>query len=666
MLKPLLLASALLAASAAAAVTTSENFIGSFAEPRDGGNLDLAYSSFDGTTVTIVPRAHASEAVGGAVRWRNVLFAIRGVQGKTPVFRLPLTSPGSGRMILSGDAISFQNIKLVWSYEPNAVKWNAFDTHTRTGTAASSWRIEAQNVAPFTEDVVYVSINEHYPVGDYYEWLESQVFVHPRVRPTASEVEPGSFVIGYQSGAAASSACSRAVPDMPLFGFVIRDPAAQPTQVVMLVSGQHPYEGQNKVALESAVEWILNSPSDEARAYRARYVTLVYPFVNPTGELAGLWRGTAYQPSKDVNRNWQTTETVPSRNRGIDTVIVHKNAMQADLAAIGLGTPYAVFDYHQNFGDHPGFPDYVLHSTLSLATTAAAARQAAATDYAPFYARLAARASIADMPSDPTSQETLRGLMVARGVTLPLTFERSVYNSLASEWAFGLETIRALVDPAMIAALPPAVPPPASEPPPVVVEPPASDPTDSGDSAGTMLVTDEFTGSGSLNRRLPDGGGTAWAVENGIFKLKGTSAAMTNNSGRATIDAAAADVEVSTTVTFAINAAGLVLRETDGSNYLRFVITPTSWLLQKTAGGGTATLLKGNAVFATGQPHTLVATLSGNAIALAVDGTTLGAATVEFNQTATRHGLLASGSGDRSWLSFAIKRAAGSPTGGAF
>jgi hypothetical protein len=33
---------------------------------------------------------------------------------------------------------------------------------------------------------------------------------------------------------------------------------------------------------------------------------------------------------------------------------------------------------------------------------------------------------------------------------LPLTFERSVYNTLASEWAFGIATVKALIDPRAI------------------------------------------------------------------------------------------------------------------------------------------------------------------------------------------------------------------------
>ncbi len=430
-----------------------EHFIGSFAEPRDGGNLDTTRSTFDGETVVIVPRAHSSEAIGGATRWRNLHFAVRGVRGKMPVFRLPLRSPGSGAAILAGDAISLEHIKLVWSYAPNTAQWNTFETHRRLGSGASTWRIEARHTEAFTEDVVYVSINERMPVGTFYDWLETEVLTHHRVRATPSETTPGSFVIGYQSGAPVSAAFSRAIPDMPLFGFVIREPSANPRKLVMLVSGQHPYEGQAKVALQGAVDWILNSQTPEAIAYRAEYVTVVYPMVNPTGELAGLWRGTAQDPTMDTNRHWHTTETEPARARGIDTVILHKNAMLADIAALGLGEPYAVFDYHQNFGECVHELDYVLHSSPSQAEAAPASRRVAATEGASYFARLNAGVAMAGRPSDLATQQTLRGYMVARGVKLPVTFERSVYNTLASERAFGGETVRALADPLIVATV---------------------------------------------------------------------------------------------------------------------------------------------------------------------------------------------------------------------
>ncbi len=696
--KVLLLVTALLGLATAA--SAQENFVGAFAEPRDGGNLDTKYSSFDGAIVTIVPRAHASEALGGATRWRNVLFAIRGMKGKSPVFRLPLTSPGSGKMILQGDSISFQQLKPVWSYEPNAVKWNEFDTYARSGSGSSTWKVEARNAASFTEDVVYVSINEHFPVGDFYEWIEADVLTHPWVRPTPSESAAGSFLIGYQSGAPAGAAFSRAIPDMPLYGFVIKDPAASPKKLVMLVSGQHPYEGQTKVALQAAVDWILKSDSDEAKAYRAEYLTVVYPFVNPTGELAGLWRGTAYGPSKDTNRNWHTSETVPSRNRAIDTVIVHKNAMKKDIAALGLGEPYAIFDYHQNFGDKAPKLDYVLHPTYS-SSSSVVSRRAVLNEFTPFYQRLNALTGISEIGSDLTSQETLRGYMTMRGATLPLTFERSVYNTIASEWAFGQATMKALVDPALLVPSAPVIVEPAPEPvvedptpeepvveapqdvpteepvveapaeptepaTPVDPEPEAPAPVENPPAAGpTVVLSDGFSASGGvLNRRIPDGvapTGAEWRVESGLFTLTTTGETTTVISSRAVIETGVADAQVAATVRTGSNPTGLILRSSSSSNYLRFVISSKDWALQKTAGGSTSTLTSGKQAFAMGVDHLLVATLNGTTITLTIDGAVVKTIDVAFNESATRHGLLSNGSGERFWDIFQVSSLAANP-----
>src|SRR5690606_1065461 len=115
------------------------------------------------------------------------------------------------------------------------------------------------------------------------------------------------------------------------------------------------------------------------------------------------------------------------------------------------------------------------------AANAPVSRRSTKAEYAPYYQRLSALATIADVPSDPTTQETLRGHMVFRGTTLPLTFERSVYNTIASEWAFGVATVQALVDPASIVATP------APAPEPVVTEPvpePAIEPTEPSPTEG--------------------------------------------------------------------------------------------------------------------------------------------------------------------------------------
>src|SRR5690606_24772261 len=132
-----------------------------------------------------------------------------------------------------------------------------------------------------------------------------------------------------------------------------------------------------------------------AAAYRAEYVTLVYPFVNPTGEYAGLWRGTARDPRRDPNRNWHTARTEPSADPGIDTVILHKQAMVRDVAAIGLGLPYILLDLHQNYGDRLPALDYALHANNALAVA--------------YLKRLQAVVEMPGVISNPPDTQTLRG-----------------------------------------------------------------------------------------------------------------------------------------------------------------------------------------------------------------------------------------------------------------
>lgn len=447
---------------AGTAVASPEVFHGPFAEPADGGNLDVVRSRFDGEVAYLVPRGHESEALGRgktARRWRNLLFAIRGVKGKIVTFHLPARPVETGDSVHNIDSATANLLEPVWSYQTRQRQWTRFDVVNcmrpdeentpgarfpadsvvdesgRIAFRAGSPRREDygwvfRNETPFTEDVVYISINEHQPVLEFYDWLESSVFGHAWVQPTASEVRPGTFLIGYQSGGSSpDGAFGREIPDTPLYGFQIRDPRKRPTKVIMLVTGQHPYEGQTKAALQAAIEWMLDPTDLAAAAYRSEYVTLVYPMVNPTGELAGIWRGTAYDVRRDINRNWNTSLTDPAADRGIDTVILHKQAMLRDLAALELGAPYAVVDLHQNYGDQLPALHYVLHNQNALATA--------------YVQRLRQKAELADIVSNPPNSQTLRGYWQFAGAGMALCIERSTYSTLADERAFGREMMRA-------------------------------------------------------------------------------------------------------------------------------------------------------------------------------------------------------------------------------
>ena len=643
---------ALCLASSSLAMAQGETHSG-FSEPRDGGNLDLVRSTFDGSVAYLVPRWHENEALGSGStsrRWRNMLFALHGVRGKIVTFHLPARPPESGAMVHNMDSATANLLEPVWSYQDQQRTWNAFtvvdcmkpDAADTVGAAfptdsivdnsgsvtvkSSSPRRDDygwvfRNTTPFTEDVVYISVNEHYPVQEYYGWLETKVFPHRWVKPTASEAVPGSFLIGYQSGAtAAGGAFEREIPDTALYAFQIQDPAARPTKVMLLVSGQHPYEGQTKAALQGAVEWILDPQDPAAAAYRAEYITLVYPFVNPTGELAGLWRGTAADPRRDTNRNWNTPLTDPLADRGIDTVIIHKQAMQRDVTALGLGQPYAVVDLHQNFGDQLPALHYVLHNTNPLASA--------------WVQRLQERVEIAGIISNPATNQTLRSYWLAAGASMSLCIERSTYSTLAAENEFGRELMRAFA---------PVVPEAPLAPAPVrTVELTAETPLPL--AAAATIIQDSFGGAGALEARIPDGGtlgGARWTVELGEMTAIGGAAVAGDMSTRATIETGGIDrtVEAEIQLTGENAISGLVFRGVDRENYYFFRLQTSGWVFGRVVQNTATMLASGRKTYPFGVPHRLRAETKGNAAVLMVNEAVVHVDTVPAEPGATRAGL---------------------------
>lgn len=625
-----------------------------FSEPADGGNLDVRRSTFDGAVAYLVPRWHESEALGsgpGARRWRNMLFALRGVKGKTVTFHLPARPPETGVMVHNMDAATTNLIEPVWSYEAGSRAWNAFtvvdcmrpdaaDTPgavfptdsvvDNSGTVVvktSSGRREDygwvfRNTTPFTEDVVYVSINEHYPVQAFYGWLEKEVFTHPWVSPTSSELVSNTFLIGYQAGATGDGqAFSRTISDTPLYAFKIQDPTAHPSKVVMLVSGQHPYEGQTKAALHGALEWILDPNDPAAAAYRSEYVTLVYPFVNPTGELAGIWRGTAFDPRRDINRNWNTALTDPLADRGIDTVIIHKQAMVRDVAALGLGQPYAVVDLHQNFGDQLPALDYVLHHSNAAASA--------------WVKRLQERVEIADIVSNPATDQTLRSFWQSAGAGMSLCIERSTYSTLATEHAFGRELMRTFVSERTFVS-------PAAAPVSVLVDQVAKA---SAAVTGAHVFEDSFTGNGEIDGRALEAGAAEdvpnWILEMGAMQLVNGAAVAGDVVTRTMVEtgsingAVEADVQLNSDQAF----AGLVFRAVDRDNFYFLRIQPAGWTYGRVLNNTATTLASGRRAFAAGQPHALRAEVIGNTVVLSSGRTVLHADNLAAEPGATRVGL---------------------------
>ncbi|HTO03916.1 MAG TPA: hypothetical protein VL069_09455, partial [Opitutus sp.] len=175
----------------------------------------------------------------------------------------------------------------------------------------------------------------------------------------------------------------------------------------------------------------------------------------------------------------------------------------------------------------------------------------------------------------------------------------------------------------------------------------------------TFLLVDEFTGTGALKLRVPDTMGpvgAAWQVQTGNPSLTGAGAVTANNTARAVIETGGADVEIVSTFNLGADGTGVIFRSSDKSNYLRFSLTRSIWYFQRTVAGVTTTVATGKATYPLKENYTLKVTLSGPTVVFSLNGVVERTITESFNQTATKHGLLCSNSGVRTWDSFSVRK----------
>jgi len=175
-------------------------------------------------------------------------------------------------------------------------------------------------------------------------------------------------------------------------------------------------------------------------------------------------------------------------------------------------------------------------------------------------------------------------------------------------------------------------------------------------SIATVLVDDQFDGTGRLGGRVPDTvspAGRTWALLIGNASVANGVATATTTL-RAVIDAGAANCTVEAPVTLTTADTGLLLRCSSSQNYLRVVICTGSLQLKQTAAGVSKTLGTKSVAFVLGQTYQLRAVLTDATISISVNGVQLATFNTPFNQTATRHGLICSNTGVRSWERFTV------------
>ncbi len=126
---------------------------------------------------------------------------------------------------------------------------------------------------------VYVASQEILPPSTYAEWLD--------------RLEEAPF--------ATRALLGKSAQDREIEVLTLADPASEQRETVVLVGRQHPPEVTGALAMMSFVETLMGD-SDLAKAYRARFETVVVPLLNPDGVVRGHWRHNT--GGVDLNRDW--------------------------------------------------------------------------------------------------------------------------------------------------------------------------------------------------------------------------------------------------------------------------------------------------------------------------------------------------------------------------
>ena len=293
-----------------------------FDQDFDNGSLNIDQTAVEDADSDQPIITLAFRDVMATGRWYH--FDVRGVDGKQPLFRVP-TQGGA-------DAAHRDTHRSVYSLDGGET-YRYFDNGKR---GDGYFTFEADE--PFSQNRVRVAYSLPYPVSrtiDHARALSDSPWVTPV--PSAD----ACFVIGLSpgtSGGGYRDELGREIPQLPLLGFRITDPAAgEDCKVnVVLTSGTHASESTGNHVLEGKIDFLVGD-SPEAAELRRRTVIHVYPQVNPEGRWAGYMRSAPQAPQVNVNRDW-TDEPRHSQVRTVSEAIVRDTGGRAAV----------LIDYHSH------------------------------------------------------------------------------------------------------------------------------------------------------------------------------------------------------------------------------------------------------------------------------------------------------------------------------
>ena len=243
----------------------------------DHGALNESTTSISDTVVELGARTDIY-----ASRW--IYVKATGVMGLNPEFRV-------SNATIAGSSLSSAH-RYVYSYDQE--NWHFFDNGENSG---GYYRFS--NDAAFTADVIWLAYALPYP-WEATEQHMDKVAASPWVSPSPSA--DANFVLGLSNDGTLTD-LGRAVPQLPIYGYLISDPSPGPREVVVITTGNHPNETTGSYTFEGVIDFIL---SDDPRAVTMRQLAdfYVYPSCNPDGRWAGHARTSVENPFIDHNRDW--------------------------------------------------------------------------------------------------------------------------------------------------------------------------------------------------------------------------------------------------------------------------------------------------------------------------------------------------------------------------
>jgi len=404
-------------ARAVRSATTDQN------EPAEGGNFDISSSDLSGDEYSLRLRTHGNEATGGDQRWETMLFEILGARGLQPTFRLDYTN-GHGHQFVP--SLYESNVQPLWTerYPAQEGDWTPFDNYDRS----SSDELVFSNNAVFSAERIFVSLKRRKTIPQYNERIRSDYVTRAHVEaPSTGGVNGNAFQVATQPGASSSSlgdSVSRDIGDEPIYTAVVREASRNPDKTALMTCGMHPFEHNNKLVMEGFFEFI-TSDDPKAQTYRSHFATICYFHLNPTGEVAGLWRGLAEDVTEDLNRSWNQNDQTGYQGN-LETSI------ETEVSDLGLGDPPVALDLHQALSTATGYVRGTGSNTLAQNF------QTAVSNY------------VSDMPYDNGPDDAGRFRRYTEDLypgIMSCTMERAVYApTFSGERAVGAAYAKALTD----------------------------------------------------------------------------------------------------------------------------------------------------------------------------------------------------------------------------